>query len=265
MIEILAVLFFTLGVLFFSLTVFVDSFAESVTKSKVRICEIKKEYEEKIAFYEAKAKETEQKLNEKIEELTTEIKVLELAEQNRQITLNEAHQKENQNIIDPKPIDTDMYEQYKTLCDNEKLAIIAFANEIESCLKEKSENLTKGIKIGRLHNFFYQDKDYYIKDLKITATIDKIHPQEDDKAYTTTLSTCDCDDVKKNHVPACKHMLFLAYSLGVLQLYRNKNQTYFDELIRDAKKAKSDGKNNGKKNSSPEPKTNYIRGSEEFM
>ncbi len=74
--------------------------------------------------------------------------------------------------------------------------------------------LYEGIENGRLINAFADNLS--IIDLDITAKIPSA--TEFGKIYQTSLTTCDCPDRKKHNYP-CKHSLFLAYSLGVLQIY----------------------------------------------
>lgn len=273
MLETLSGFFFMIGILLISLTIFIESFAESVTKCRKRISDAENECKNKVKVAQAEAIAARQELKDKnaeIEELSAKNKTLETENKKLQNALNEFSQKEKQNVSEPQPTDA-MYEKYKELCEKEKSAMIMFANEIESSLKEKTDNLLEGIKEGRLHNYFLQDKDYYFTDLEIKARVRNIDALSDKDFYTTELHQCDCFDKDKNHTHACKHMQFLAYSLGILQLYRNKHQADFDKMILDAKKAKKDDKSNDKSKKSPSLSnknkniSSELRGSEEDM
>ena len=74
--------------------------------------------------------------------------------------------------------------------------------------------LYNGIANGRLINSL--DDNIIIKKLNIVATIPST--TQTGVTYQTSLTTCTCKDRQKNPYP-CKHSLFLAYSLGVLQIY----------------------------------------------
>ena len=55
----------------------------------------------------------------------------------------------------------------------------------------------------------------------------------DGKSYQTSLSSCTCQDFTYRHVP-CKHMMFIAYNVGVLLLNRERMERnlkiYIEEL-----------------------------------
>lgn len=80
---------------------------------------------------------------------------------------------------------------------------------------QNTHKIFQSICNGRLNNAF--DTDLYIKDLKISAEVGS-----GDHYYRgVTLTECQCEDFKRTRQP-CKHMLFLIYSLGVLQMYREE-------------------------------------------
>ena len=64
---------------------------------------------------------------------------------------------------------------------------------------------------GRLRNAF--NTELSIRKIDVTASI-----KSTENVYTVTPCSCTCPDFEKRGKP-CKHMLFLAYSLGVLQAY----------------------------------------------
>lgn len=86
--------------------------------------------------------------------------------------------------------------------------------------KAASQNLDiyqilNSIRNGRLNNSF--DTNLYVKKLEIKAEIGS----ENHYYKNVTFTSCSCPDFEKNHQP-CKHMIFLIYSLGILQLYRDE-------------------------------------------
>lgn len=157
-----------------------------------------------------------------------------------------------------------MLPELKTLLSEEKRAFKTFEKEIEPALDKKYTKLISGIKMGRLHNCISQKDLYSLSDLEISATIHKKGAAKDEVPYHTTLSSCDCRDFKYNLVPACKHMLFLAYSLGILQFYRERHQAAFDEALKRSGKLEV---YRNRSSLSTEKKNSYskIRGSEYDM
>ena len=254
MLEILSVLFFTIGILFISLTIFVENFAESVTNCRKRILEVKNECKKRVEVAREEAIATKRELddkNDRLEELSAKLEALETSNKELKIALNEVPRKEKSIILAPQYID-----EYKDLCEKEKQAFEFVLNEYNSFFSNTTRKLLEGIEIGRLHNYFDNANDYYFTDF--SEIVHNKQPKKNDTSpYKTTLTSCGCYDFRKRGVPACKHMLFLAYSLGILQIYREKHQAYFDNLIIDAKKSKSEGENNSKDKKSPQKrKTN---------
>lgn len=93
---------------------------------------------------------------------------------------------------------------------------------------------------GRLINAF--DSNLSFMHFDVDALVRSIHKDGTEKIYSTTLSQCDCDDFKSNQKP-CKHMLFLAYHVGALQINRVECERYYDmsveTLNQNAKRIKS--------------------------
>lgn len=59
------------------------------------------------------------------------------------------------------------------------------------------------------------------------------HLNSNEEPYTTSLFSCQCPDFNRNskqHTP-CKHMIFLAYTLGNMFYYKDKAEKYFKENI----------------------------------
>ena len=101
---------------------------------------------------------------------------------------------------------------YKTTCDQLREK---FSKDIPKMLDRVIE--------GRLNNAFDSN-------LSIENFTTEFPSSDKTKTYTTTLTSCTCPDYigvppnyKKNPLP-CKHMLYLAYTLGVLQLNQTETQ-----------------------------------------
>lgn len=125
----------------------------------------------------------------------------------------------------------DMLPELKAVLEDEKKAFEFVLNEYNSFFSNTTRKLLEGIEIGRLHNYFDNANDYYFTDFSVIVH-NKQPKKNDTSPYKTTLTSCGCYDFRKRGVPACKHMLFLAYSLGILQIYREKNKNEFDRAMR---------------------------------
>ncbi|MBQ2735526.1 MAG: hypothetical protein IJF33_06805 [Clostridia bacterium] len=102
-------------------------------------------------------------------------------------------------------------------------------------LREKfSEDIPKmldSVITGRLNNAF--DSNLSIKEFSA-----QIPSSDSSETYTVTLTSCTCKDRGTRHAP-CKHMLYLAYTLGVLQLNQSETQDkYWVSVQRVNEKAK---------------------------
>lgn len=170
------------------------------------------------------------------------------------------------------------YEKYKNLCQDERLALKNFAQIIEPAITKKIPNLLAGMKMGRLHNSLTEYKDFRFANLNISAEIySRDTKTNEENSYIVSLSECNCLDYKTNKVPACKHMLFLSLSLGILQVYREFHREEFTQVRDEAeiyiknKSIKHAQKETNKNNEWPslsdksKKSTSYIRGSEEIM
>lgn len=251
MIGTLAALFFAIGFLLTMASAsLIEPLAEAITKCRERVKEaedetskikleleekneqLQLEYENKIALLR---QEYETKLSENLKSLQT-------AEQNKNAK-----------------------SEYAELCEKEIKAIESVQNIYAKYLTESTKSYLQGIVKGRLLNAFKKDFTFYLTKFELEAKI-----ISENKTYTTTLSTCTCDDFRFRGVPACKHMLFLAYSLGVLQIYREKNKSEFDRAMRKGtlysnSDKKTDTKNQTSLSDKTKKSTSYIRGSEEDM
>lgn len=116
---------------------------------------------------------------------------------------------------------------YKATCDQLREK---FSDEIPKMLDS--------VITGRLNNAFDSK-------LSIESFTTEFPSSDATKTYTTTLTSCTCPDykgvppyTKKNTLP-CKHMLYLAYTLGVLQLNQTETQAkYWVSVQRVNEKAK---------------------------
>ena len=91
----------------------------------------------------------------------------------------------------------------------------------ESIEKEyELEGLYSGIETGKLTSAFVNDLS-----LQEISVISKVKSKEN--AYNTTLDSCDCVDFQLHHKP-CKHMLFLAYTTGVMLLNGEKVKSKYE-------------------------------------
>ena len=255
MIGTLAALFFAIGFLLTMASAsLIEPLAEAITKCRERVKEaedetskikleleekneqLQLEYENKIALLR---QEYETKLSENLKSLQT-------AEQNKNAK-----------------------SEYAELCEKEKQAFEFVLNQYNSFFSNTTRKLLEGIEIGRLHNYFDRANDYYFTDFSVIVH-NKQPKKNQPPNYTTTLTSCDCYDFEKNHVPACKHMLFLAYSLGILQIYREKHKSEFDRAMRKGtlysnSDKRTDTKNQTSLSDKTKKSTPYIRGSEEIM
>ena len=104
----------------------------------------------------------------------------------------------------------------RLIADHDKKTLENIAKTIARAIITPSDldSLYEGIENGRLINSL--EDNLSIKKLDITAVIPSA--TQPGEVYTTTITNCGCKDRKNNHFP-CKHSLFLAYSLGVLQMY----------------------------------------------
>lgn len=121
--------------------------------------------------------------------------------------------------------------------DQEKVALALERDKIEKAIEfskkqlallplEKHCNIQEmynSIISGRLNNAFESNLSF--TDLKITCTV-----RSENKYYKTSLSECNCIDYQTRHSP-CKHMLFLAYNLGILQINRKYGENAADEVV----------------------------------
>ena len=71
------------------------------------------------------------------------------------------------------------------------------------------------------------ESDFEILDISKIA----INLRSGQRVYeNVTLSSCPCEDLKFSHAKPCKHMLFLAYNLGILQLARKEQAATFARI-----------------------------------
>ena len=268
--------------------------ASEIEKLKLKVKKAKIKYDE-FAKQLTELSDTSLSDNVDAKEQQKDIIILKTIAEAQQQELDESNietrieQRAMQLFNDSFPEYKKYYEQYKILCDNERLAFRNIAENLEPALRAKTLKLIDGIKLGKLHKSFDVDRDFLLKNINISAKIySRNTATKEENSYTVTLTTCTCDDIKYNKVPACKHMLFLARTLGVLQVYRELHHEEFTEIRDEAEKyviqkAKKGQKKRDKDNESPPKRkrnqnsaspslsdktkksTSYIRGSEEDM
>ena len=121
--------------------------------------------------------------------------------------------------------------------EQEKIALASEKDKLEKAIEFSKEQLSllpidkhcnieemyNSVVSGRLNNAF--DSNLSLADLKITCRI-----RSEDKYYKTSLSECSCIDYQTRRSP-CKHMLFLAYNLGILQINRKHGEESADRVI----------------------------------
>ncbi len=102
-----------------------------------------------------------------------------------------------------------------------------------------SQNLERVVD-GRLLNAF--DSNLSFLHFDVDSLIRSIHTDGTEKNYSVTLTQCNCDDFKASQRP-CKHMLFLAYHVGALQINRVECERYYDisveKINKNAKRIKA--------------------------
>lgn len=85
------------------------------------------------------------------------------------------------------------------------------------------DSYNKSILNGRLNNAF--NAQLLIKEINISAEI-----QSAGNKYRVTLDGCTCKDFQYKKEP-CKHMLYLAYLLGLLQIDQKQKSAVLDKLV----------------------------------
>ena len=69
----------------------------------------------------------------------------------------------------------------------------------------------------------FENSRLSLSHIEIESFVHSIHDDGTQNVYRTSLSKCDCPFYKGKNTP-CKHMLFLAYNLGVLQINAKDNE-----------------------------------------
>lgn len=108
-----------------------------------------------------------------------------------------------------------------------------------SAADEKNfSKIIRSIKKQRLANAFDSSlSELKLESIEITARVFSSNKSE---PYTAELNKwyCNCDDFLRNGNQPCKHLLYTAYSVGLLQTYRNEGKPLVQELINQTKKEK---------------------------
>lgn len=123
-------------------------------------------------------------------------------------------------------------EELSKLANCEKIDVDSFSKNMSRAFNnfEALNKYYRGIANGRLENAFNTDLTISkISKFNLEAEIISKGEKETNK-YNTTFESCDCEDYihrcKKNGT-ACKHMLFLIYSFGILQLQPERLKNSF--------------------------------------
>lgn len=208
--DIVAIVFFSAMIIIFLLPIISDGIGNSLKDRK----KLRKEIEEANRYKEDLKKKQEQYEN---------------------------NEKKYQNL-------SEFYEAF----DQEKLdfykAMGMFDRERSLALKHLKSNITEQYNIdaffesiirGRLYNADRTDLE--ITKLDIQSTV-----RSGNHSFEVSLTNCGCSDFQRHPGKPCKHMLYLAYSLGIMQLYPEmhdktlKNiRTILDEKVKEKKKLES--------------------------
>lgn len=78
---------------------------------------------------------------------------------------------------------------------------------------------------GRLNNAFGSELSFV--NVNVESYIQSIHDNGTQKTYRVTLNECNCGSFKQ----PCKHRVFLAYSLGILQVNREDCRLHYDKSV----------------------------------
>lgn len=204
--------------------------------------ELKSKYKELEWEYEREIK----KLERQMLELTAEKQSLELRLKHLQKEVTEYEIKEkkyfnNYEVIEQnqyiREVYRERYEEEQRLIEFERKNVISFGREFAAAAKNsevfKYDYFRKGLEVGSFLRAYSLDKPTL--SLKSISKFDvqvKIATTSGQGEYTTSLTECTCNDFKfnrKRQTP-CKHMMYLAFSLGVLQ-QKTLDERVFEKQI----------------------------------
>ncbi|MBR2388150.1 MAG: SWIM zinc finger family protein [Clostridia bacterium] len=208
--DIIAIAFFAAFTLFFFLPVISDGIGNSLKDRK----KLRKEIEEANRYKEDLKKKQEQ-----------------LADKEKEYqNLTEFHQAFDQEKLD--------FYKAMGMFDRERSLAL---KHLKSNIKEQYniDAFFESIIRGRLYNADRTDLE--IIDLDVNTTM-----RSGNHSFEVSLAKCGCSDFQRHPGKPCKHMLYLAYSLGIMQLYPEmhdktlKNiRTILDEKVKEKKKLES--------------------------
>lgn len=204
--------------------------------------EMLKELKDKINEKSTHVLELKNKLDEKNDFILTLESELKKAKKNIEIQLADIVRKEKlltmeQSLANAKNNEL-FWERQKFQKEKDKV-IDETKKEIKSAFSFHPELVTpflEGLNEGDYYNSIMQGVlQHAFENPPRVVKIDiyaKIHSATSDRIYRTTLNECSCPDNGCRHRP-CKHMLYLAYLLGLLQI----NQKDRDSIVRETSNA----------------------------
>lgn len=190
----------------FLLALAINSISELISRprelQKIDYEYLKKHLEEKKKELEKKEQELDKQRNELRNKYKHSVQEL----NNRFEASIEAKFHENFPLYSEKVEETEKLKQRLTeaLSPNDSI-LPSLANQYNA------KNVIESIDNNRLSGAF--NTNMSVKSLTVFSTI----YSESKNQYTTTLTSCTCKDFEIHHKP-CKHMLFLAYNIGLLQI-----------------------------------------------
>lgn len=177
---------------------------EEISKYEQINRELTFQRENNIAYLNEKEDELRDSYKEKERELFEQQRKKD--EERRQYFLNKVSEYEQKE----KDLKNHVWKQYY----GKVIEIITKYCDLDACYKS--------IENGRLNNAI--ESELSINEFAISAKV-----FSGDHHYNTTLNNCDCMDFKNRHMP-CKHMLFLAYTVGALYLNKEKAVDTYREI-----------------------------------
>lgn len=154
----------------------------------------------------------------------------ELEELNSTIKEYELLKIKYQELEEEKNDSWDIFDKHKQILSALKKNASLFYDK-----SNKIKQLYAKMDVGRLCRAFDPTLCFIEAEYKIAHEGDSYS-----EAYTTTLTSCSCDDFKKNTKgnKPCKHMIFLAYNLGNMFINKEETDKYFNDINFIAQKPK---------------------------
>ena len=156
--------------------------------------------------------------HDQIAELTAKLNYAERnAEKSK--TENLAYKDQIKELIDAQETTRDLYREG---LDQLKFVLSAPTVPLEGLLRRVND--------GKLNDAF--ESQLRLININITADVESSKKNATD-VYRVSLNGCECEDFKFRKQP-CKHMVYLAYELGVLQINQNYCRRHFQPTIEKA-------------------------------